>query len=204
MKKLIGFLVVAVLTACTCLSQIPDQLIYVDENCEAVMPDFRPHVVVADNCDNATITQTPYVGSLLDSGQPQVQVVIKASDISGNESNEIRFNVVLLDTISPVLSAGPGLLVYNLKDYGRIHNQMHRGLVWKFDSVRAVDPTNVMVRDTSYRHDNLVTISSLNSEYIVGSFSDSEHRLFSADSLTLADRCDIPTYSLRLHFLPVE
>jgi len=197
MKRLLGFLIVAALAACTCLSQIPDQLVYVDQNCEAIVPDYTPDVVVVDNCDNATIIQVPTPGTTLTSAQPTTQVVITANDISGNSAS-ISFNVVLVDTIAPTIQAGPGLLSYNIENYGKVHQLYHQGVIASFDSMLVNIPG--MDQDTSYRHDNLVTISNPDAKYIVGSFTNPEWVMFSADSTYVVDSLGIDFLTLRLQF----
>ena len=201
MRKLFGFLVVAVLGACTCLSQIPDQFVYIDQNCEAVMPNYIPDVIVVDNCDNAIVTQQPIAESILSSGEPVMQVVIRAKDQADNESS-IHFNIIFLDTISPVLSVGPGLLAYNEAVIGRVIRRMHYGVIAMHDSILVKYPQ--ANQDTSYRQENLMIISSLNTNAMPMSFVDPNYIVLAGDSATLADRCDIHTRSIRLHFATVE
>jgi len=199
MKKLIGFLIVAALAACTCLSQIPDQLVYVDQNCEAILPDYTSDVVITDNCDYVDTTQVPVAGTMLTSAQPTTQVVITATDISGNYAS-ISFNVVLVDTIAPTIQAGPGLLTYNFTNFGKIHNVFHQGMIAYHDTLRALYPETVD-QDTSYRHDKLLTISNLNSRFASTSFVDPDALIFSADSAYLVDQCGFTVNTLRLEFI---
>jgi len=198
MKRIIGFLIVAALAACTCLSQIPDQLVYVDQNCEALLPDYTPDVVVVDNCDNATINQVPTPGTTLTSAQPTTQVVITAADISGNSAS-ISFNVVLVDTIAPTITAGPGLLSWNEYNIGKVVHKFHQGVIAMHDSIRIKYPESD--QDTSYREDNLLVISNLDSRFMTANFVDPEHIVLSGDSLTLADKCGINVQSLLLEFV---
>ena len=200
MKRLLGFLIVAALAACTCLSQIPDQLVYVDQNCEAILPDYTPEVVVYDNCGTEAPAQDPAPGTVLTSATSTTLVTITATDISGNTSS-IEFNVVLLDTIPPTIEAGPGLLSANFHTIGKAVRVFNEGLVLRMDSARAEDPTNPLVADTSYRKDNLVMVTNRNSNIIAAAFTDPEFITFSADSTALAERCDMNIYRLRFQFV---
>jgi len=109
MRKVLSILsltAVMILVGCNCLAQNPpDQLLYLDVNCEATLPDYTNDVIVTDNCDGFTIAQVPAPGTILSS---TTNVVVSAVDVGGNVSS-INFNVVLLDTISPVIIPGPGL-----------------------------------------------------------------------------------------------
>lgn len=111
MKKLIIFLVVAVALACNCISQVPTQTIYAGPTCTALLPDYTAIVPVSDNCEVATYTQTPVPGTILNVGNPQVNVVLRVIDVSGNQSQR-NFNVVLLDTIAPVFNFPAEMLSY--------------------------------------------------------------------------------------------
>ena len=198
MKRLFGFLIVAALAACTCLSQIPDQLIYVDQNCEAVLPDYTPDVIVTDNCDNATISQVPNAGTLLTSAQPVTEITITAEDISGNQSS-ISFNVLLVDTIPPTITAGPGLLSWNEYNIGKVVHKFHKGIIAMQDSIRIKFPeTN---QDTSYKEDNLLVISNLESRFMSANFVDPEYIVLAGDSTALANKCGINVTSLLVEFV---
>lgn len=103
MKKLLGFLLFAVLVSCTCLSQIPPQTIYVDQNCEGVLPDYTLVVIAADNCEGLTIHQTPVAGTILTYLNPSLIVEIVAVDAFGNTSETLEVPITLIDTIPPTL-----------------------------------------------------------------------------------------------------
>lgn len=108
MKRLF-FPLMLLLVSCTCLPQIPPQYLYADENCEATLPNYLPAVDVLDNCGNATLTQEPLPGTILNADNPYVQVKITATDISGNTDVE-RFDVMLMDTIPPEIIIDTALL----------------------------------------------------------------------------------------------
>jgi len=103
MKKA-TILLMILFTGCKCLlSQIPPQYLYVDNDCQAVLPNYVEKVAVSDNCQLATVIQTPSPGFLLNSTVMSTNVNIKATDIFGN-SSQVNFTVSLVDTIAPVIN----------------------------------------------------------------------------------------------------
>ena len=119
MKKVILFLFATLLIGCTCIGQIPTQMVYINQDCEALLPDYVPMVEVSDNCTATFITQDPLPGTILIGGNMSVEVIITAIDESGNES-EISFDVVALDTISPLITPTGSLVAYNLEDASHV------------------------------------------------------------------------------------
>jgi hypothetical protein len=102
MKKLLFLLSIVLLSSCTCvLSQIPPQYIYINENCQAILPDYLTKVTATDNCVLASLIQIPEGGSILTNMVNQVE--IRATDNTGNHTS-INFNVILIDTIPPVIT----------------------------------------------------------------------------------------------------
>lgn len=103
--KIFTVILLGILSSCTCmLSQIPPQLIYVDQNCQGRIPDFTKAVVVRDNClDGVTIFQSPSPGTLMSTSNPTMKVTVSAKDAFGNSSNSIIVDVILTDTIPPIL-----------------------------------------------------------------------------------------------------
>jgi gliding motility-associated-like protein len=91
-----------------------DESIYLDGNCEVVLPDYTSSGNIYDNCDNnLTITQTPNAGKVY-SATEEVEVTLVATDASGNvdscsfyvsveadENSGCIDNVVVSDLISP-------------------------------------------------------------------------------------------------------
>ena len=98
MKRFL-YLLPFVLLGCTCNAQLQVQYLYVDSNCNAVLPDYTLVVQARDNCSEVLLEQFPEPGSLV-SGS--VNVTISATDESGNNTTA-QFDVFLLDTIAPVL-----------------------------------------------------------------------------------------------------
>jgi uncharacterized protein YceK len=105
MKKLFILLGI-LLSGCGCLlSQIPPQTLYVNQNCEGILPDYRTRVIVTDNCPTGTtLMQSPIAGTVLTVLNPSVIVVITARDAFGNVSKPLNIPVTLIDTIAPILS----------------------------------------------------------------------------------------------------
>jgi len=103
MKKFLQFLAFGILYGCTCLGQLPTQYVYVDENCNAVLPDYSQLVMVQDNCNNPSLYQAPEPGTII---TETTNVEMKAVDVYGNHS-EMYFDVVLLDTIPPTMMLNP-------------------------------------------------------------------------------------------------
>ena len=104
MKKILFLLLTVLLSSCTCmLAQIPPQYIYINENCQAVLPDYLTRVTASDNCVLAHLIQIPEAGTILTSENVVTDVQIRATDNTGNHTS-INFNVILIDTIPPVLT----------------------------------------------------------------------------------------------------
>lgn len=104
MKKLLFLLSIVLLSSCTCLlSQIPPQYIYINENCQAILPDYLTKVTATDNCVLASLIQIPEAGTILSTNNIVNDVQIRATDNTGNHTS-INFNVILIDTIPPVIT----------------------------------------------------------------------------------------------------
>ena len=159
MKKLIGFLIVAGLVACDCLSQLPIQTIYVGESCEAPLPDYRDAVIARDNCVITSLVQAPLPGTILDASNPYVNVTIVATDISNNSSS-VNIDVVIVDTTPPIMEVDTSLLAYSWED--------RFGLLTAFQSsVRAYIPDSIW--NTHY----LAMFSSAEGKHAGGWYVDS-------------------------------
>lgn len=86
-----------------------DKTIYTStQNCQAVLPDYRPLLNVSDNCTEKgalVITQTPAAGSSLTVGANTVSFTVKDAD--GNISQPCTIQVTVLDTVPPVIPNCP-------------------------------------------------------------------------------------------------
>lgn len=79
-------------------------------NCQALLPDLRSQVVVADNCtavDALVLTQTPEAGTQLGSGQ--YPVVVTVTDAAGNSATWTTV-VTASDTTPPAIVRAPKAL----------------------------------------------------------------------------------------------
>ena len=110
------------------LSQIPPQKIYAGAGCSAPLPNYLLKVSASDNCELASLTQTPAAGYILDAANKVANVIIKATDASGNY-RQITFTVTLLDTIKPVFTIDPSLLAYQLQQVKDLYNFADR-MIW--------------------------------------------------------------------------
>lgn len=76
-------------------------------NCETIVPDLRPLVVVSDNCTPAselTVTQSPAAGTVLGSGQFAITVTV--TDAAGNQAS-CSSTIVGGDTTPPTIVQSP-------------------------------------------------------------------------------------------------
>lgn len=81
---------------------VPTNL-YLNSNCEAILPDYTSSAIVSDNCASSlVISQSPLAGTTL-SGVSSTSITLSVVDAFGN-SNSCVLNQATLDTISPVLT----------------------------------------------------------------------------------------------------
>lgn len=125
MRSLLIFLGLVVLCGCTCqvaISQISPQYLTVDNNCQAVLPDYRTMVNITDNCGVKDTLQTPAPGYVLDAVNQSVEVTIRATDLFGNFS-EVKFMVTAKDAKPPVITPTGDLLADNWKVIDLMYDQ---------------------------------------------------------------------------------
>lgn len=150
MKKLKLLLLTAaiiLLYGCTCLAQIPDQVVYVDGNCQALLPDYIPLVTVSDNCEGVVVEQQPAPGTLLEAATPVIDVTVTATDAFGNVSS-ISFRTIAVDTIAPVITPSAELMTFNIEKAGDLYrashiytaNAINQGIAERPDSILALYP----------------------------------------------------------------
>jgi hypothetical protein len=122
MKKLIVFLGVVLLSSCGCiLPQVVPQKVYATAtNCSAPIPNYLPLFTANDNCEIASIIQTPVAGTMLTPINKVATVTVKATDGSGN-FKQVVFTVTLLDTIKPTFTIAPSLLSYQVNQINDIY-----------------------------------------------------------------------------------
>jgi len=162
MKKLM-ILFVVLLAGCKCtLGQIPPQYIFAGDNCQAPLPDYTPRVTVSDNCRVVSLVQTPAPGFLLTADTPIANVVIKATDTGGN-STQINFNVMLIDTIPPVMTVDSTLITGDYEILNTLYNQADKILADKlnhFDAVFPYSKIGLPVADSSWYTNYMVVVSA--------------------------------------------
>jgi hypothetical protein len=102
MKKLVILSTILLLmSGCVCtFSQVPPQTIYINANCQGVVPDFRPIFTYSDNCKIDTIIQDPAPGYILTAEANSVNMQIIVLDVFNNFSTTM-FPVTVFDTICP-------------------------------------------------------------------------------------------------------
>ena len=125
MKKATVILTAIVLAGCTCIGQIPSQTLYIDQNCQLELPDYRNQVTTSDNCPGVILQQTPEPGIILDATQPSVGVTITATDSWGNATT-VEFQVIAIDTIFPTILPDSTLLTHTVEDIGKLIRSAHQ------------------------------------------------------------------------------
>lgn len=97
-----SFLVVSNDITAPSISCPGNSVVYVNQDCEYIVPDFSGSAIASDNCDpSLTINQTPAVGSKLTGVNTNHFISLQAVDAAGNSSS-CSFQVTLQDTLAPV------------------------------------------------------------------------------------------------------
>ncbi len=161
MKKVL-FLLLIILSGCNkcMIAQIPPQRIMVGESCSAILPDYLTRVTATDNCVLASLVQIPEAGTILT--EPINNIRIRATD-NFNNFTEINFDVILIDTIPPVITADNTLLTTDYDLINSLYNQADRIIAEKLDEFDETFPyaeIGLPVLDSSYYKKYLVVISS--------------------------------------------
>ena len=122
MKKLIGFLIVAGIMACNCLSQIPTQYLPADTNCQAVLPNYLDYITVQNNCSDIPPTQYPLPGTILNADNPWVTVIITATNIGGlQDVEEFQVRLTVKEPPEIIWDSIPGdTIAYIRNDIDRL------------------------------------------------------------------------------------
>ena len=148
MKKLILLFIPFVISAC-CFSQLPTQYVYVDQNCIAMVPDFTEMVTITDNCGITTLSQIPPVGDPI---TETTFVTLRAMDQMGN-GQEMNFELVLLDTIAPLMQINPDWQGYSDEEVGDMYKVFYgwvqdKGDEWNREAVG--DSVEIVLPDTTF------------------------------------------------------
>lgn len=109
MKKDIILVLIVALSLMGCCNKlksqtIPDIFVYVGPDCSYVVEDFRTIFDFMDNCGIKDTIQLPMPGTIVSIvTSPTISIEVIARDYSDNIAH-ITFNVVLLDTIPPIIT----------------------------------------------------------------------------------------------------
>ena len=117
MKNLLVLLLPFIVTGCCysqLVSQLPDQIYFVNDSCTYALPDYTKIITPHDNCAVDYFYQQPDSGFELQEGVV-TEVSIVTGDATGNERT-IKFKVMLIDTIVPWFEVDT-VLFKNLTDY---------------------------------------------------------------------------------------
>jgi len=87
-----------------------DQDLALDQDCQAVIPNYTSLATVDDNCDNnaITVTQNVPVGTVVSDAFNEIEIILTATDIAGN-TNSCSFEVTLIDTTKPSIACPPDI-----------------------------------------------------------------------------------------------
>ena len=82
---------------------------YYNSNCEFVVPDYTLATTSSDNCyPNPILVQSPPSGTVI---FDDTVITITSTDYSGNFTT-CSFNIIILDTINPIVSCIPSQILY--------------------------------------------------------------------------------------------
>jgi hypothetical protein len=98
-----------VITACP-----PNETVFVDENCQVMLPDFRSNLAGTDNCQPTTglnVAQTPVPGTVFSSDDTEIVVTYTLDDTNGNTVT-CTATVTLQDTISPMITCPTDQVIF--------------------------------------------------------------------------------------------
>jgi hypothetical protein len=163
MKKLIFLLAIILVYSCKMpciMGQLPNQVVYYDQNCKAVLGDYRSLAVVMGGCSGFTVTQTPAPGTVITSN---TTVTLRAIGNNGKPSKPRSLEVAVADTITPRFVDPVGMAdtlfkkgndLYDIADSMIIQAEVVVNNTFPFDSFPG------MVRDSSYAKKILLTASS--------------------------------------------
>lgn len=176
MKKYLFLLSLFLFSSCACvLSQIPPQRIYAGATCSAVLPDYRLRITATDNCEIASLTQTPLPGYSLGPTNKTTTVTVKATDATGN-FRQVVFTVTLLDTIKPVLTIDATLLTYQTEQINEIYNFGDKLVAYTCENllqqtwIDGYVGLREKLNDSAYYKKNLVVMSHPNPDGSRGRF----------------------------------
>ena len=121
MKKLLFLFVVVSMCYSTLSAQVPPQTLIVNQNCDALLPNYYTllnGITASDNCGQVTIVQYPIAGTVITFATPTLEVKMVAKDAFGNTSDTLKIPVVLIDTIKPTLIWNGGNIAFDERAVG--------------------------------------------------------------------------------------
>jgi hypothetical protein len=103
MKRGLYLISILILVANTCIfAQDPEETIFVNDQCIAILPDYSNSVIAFDNCTDVVVSQIPEPGIVLTPSETPYNIEITAEDAYQNKST-ITLNLYVLDTIGPII-----------------------------------------------------------------------------------------------------
>ncbi len=92
----------------------PDETVFLDADCSAMIPDFRANLVGEDNCEaliDMEVAQTPVPGTVFGNDDTEIVVTYTLDDTNGN-SVSCMATVTLQDTISPMITCPTDQVIF--------------------------------------------------------------------------------------------
>ena len=91
-----------------------NQTVYVDNNCDYTLTDLSSLLTITDNCSilaDMIVLQNPTIGTVLSNHGTTQTIDFTVTDEAGN-TNQCAFDIILSDTISPVISCPNDTNIY--------------------------------------------------------------------------------------------
>ncbi|MBX7051530.1 MAG: HYR domain-containing protein, partial [Flavobacteriales bacterium] len=94
-----------------------DAILYLDSNCESIIPDFSEWISYEDACGNVVVySQNPTAGTVIQ-GIQTINATYWMMDEEGNTTTlPYLFDIIVLDTISPVMLPLNPMVIYQTED----------------------------------------------------------------------------------------
>jgi len=141
MKNL--FLILFVILSYNLFSQIPTQYLFApSDSCAVALPDYTIMISAVDNCGIESITQVPPIGTILNEINIPVEVTLSAFDVSNN-SSDLKFDVVLLDTIPPTITVDSTYSANSIRVIGNLLNAYHSTVMNAMDYAYNTGPDSI-------------------------------------------------------------
>ncbi|MEL6140711.1 MAG: HYR domain-containing protein [Bacteroidota bacterium] len=122
----------------------PNDTVFTDGNCTALIPDFIGLAITSDNCatpSTIVVTQLPAAGTTINDHNTLTTVTLTANDGNGNSEN-CALTVLLLDEVNPTISCPTAQVVFTDDDCAAILPD-YTDLATVMDN--CTDPTGIIV-----------------------------------------------------------